>query len=58
MPLLTTVPIRTMKPIREIMVSCWPVKSMPSRPPVKASGMVNRTMKGESRLWNWATMTR
>ena len=27
-------------------------------PPVKASGMVNRTMKGDSRLWNWATMTR
>ena len=47
-----------MKPIMEIMVSCWPVSSRPSRPPVKASGMVNRTMKGESRLWNWATITR
>ena len=52
MPLLTTVPISTMKPIREIIVSCWPVSSRPSRPPVKASGMVNSTMKGDSRLWN------
>ena len=58
MPLLTTVPISTMKPIREIMVSCWPVISRPSRPPVKASGTVNSTMKGDSRLWNCATMTR
>ena len=47
-----------MKPIREIMVSCWPVTSRPSRPPVKASGTVNSTMKGDSRLWNCATMTR
>ena len=29
-----------------------------SRPPVKASGTVNSTMKGDSRLWNCATMTR
>ena len=47
-----------MKPIREIMVNCWPVSSIPSRPPVKASGMVNSTMNGDSRLWNCATMTR
>ena len=40
------------------MVSCWPVISRPSRPPVKASGTVNSTMKGDSRLWNCATMTR
>ena len=58
MPLLTTVPISTMKPMREIMVSCWPVTSRPIRPPVKASGTVNSTMKGDSRLWNCATMTR
>ena len=40
------------------MVSCWPVTSRPIRPPVKASGTVNSTMKGDSRLWNCATMTR
>ena len=27
-------------------------------PPVKARGMVKSTMKGESRLWNWATITK
>ena len=30
------------------MVSCWPVTSRPSRPPVKASGTVNSTMKAVS----------
>ena len=27
-------------------------------PPVKASGMVNITMKGDLKLWNWATIMR
>ena len=28
------------------------------KPPVKASGMVNITMKGDLKLWNWATIIR
>ena len=30
----------------------------PSMPPVKASGTVNSTMKGDSKLWNCATITK
>ena len=58
MPLLTTTPIRTRKPISEISDSCSPAAIRPSIPPVKASGIVNRTMNGDSRLWNCATMTK
>ena len=35
-----------------------PVNSSASRPPVKASGMVNMTMMGDLKDWNWATMIR
>ena len=41
-----------------MMDSSLPVSSRASRPPVKARGMVNITMKGLIRLWNWATMIR
>ena len=42
----------------ESMESFSPLTISPIIPPVKASGIVNITMKGERRLWNWATITR
>ena len=57
-PLFTTTPASTRKPSMAMMESSLPVISSASRPPVKASGMVNMTMNGESRLWNCATMMR
>ncbi len=42
----------------EMTESCSPPIIRPIMPPVKASGMVNSTMNGESRLWNCATMTK
>ncbi len=35
-----------------------PVTKSPSRPPVKARGMVNMMIKGDRRDWNCATMIR
>ena len=40
------------------MDSCSRNRIRPIIPPVNASGIVNMTIKGDSRLWNWATMTR
>ena len=40
------------------MVSCSPAAHSAANPPVKARGTVAMTMKGDSRLWNWATITR
>ena len=42
----------------ESMESCSFAIMRPSIPPVNASGIVNMTMNGDKRLWNWATMTR
>ena len=38
--------------------SSLPVIHRAKRPPVKANGMVNSTMNGESSDWNCATMMR
>ena len=35
-----------------------PASSRARKPPVKARGMVNMTISGERRDWNWATITR
>ena len=42
----------------ETIDSIVPVICSASKPPVNASGIVNRTMNGESRLWNCATIMR
>ena len=56
MPLLTTTPERTRKPSMATTLRSKPRIHRASRPPVKARGMVNMTMKGESRDWNWAAI--
>ena len=58
MPLFTTTPESTRKPSMDTMDRSMPVASSASRPPVKASGIVNMTMMGLLKLWNWATMIR
>ena len=58
MPLLTTTPESTRKPSMATSERSMPVKISASRPPVKASGMVNSTMMGDLKDWNWATMMR
>ena len=51
-------PTSMTKPIRAMTLISVPVSSRARKPPVKASGMVNMTMKGSRRDWNWATMTK
>ena len=58
MPLLTTTPESTRKPSMATSERSMPVRISASRPPVKASGMVNSTMIGDLKDWNWATMIR
>ena len=58
MPLLTMIPVSITKPMREMTLISMPHSSSAMNPPVKASGMVNMTIKGDFRLWNWATITR
>ena len=58
MPLLTTTPASIKKPSMAIMEMGLPVSHKARRPPVKARGMVNMTIKGDKRLWNWATIIR
>ncbi len=58
MPLLTMMPVSMMKPMRDTTLTSMPQSSRARKPPVKASGIVNMTMKGDLRDWNWATMTR
>ena len=58
MPLFTTTPESTRKPSMLTMDRSMPVSSRASNPPVKASGIVNMTMMGDLKLWNWATMIR
>ena len=43
-------------PIMAMTLISFPVISSASRPPVKASGMVNMMMNGDFNDWNWATM--
>ena len=45
-------PTSITKPMRDTTLSSMPEISRARKPPVKASGTVNRTMKGDSRLWN------
>ena len=58
MPLLTTTPISTRKPIIATMERSMPVSSSAIRPPVNASGIVNSTMNGDLNDWNCATIIR
>ena len=58
MPLLTTTPASIRKPSMAMTESSLPVIHRAKRPPVKANGMVNSTMNGESSDWNCATMMR
>ena len=58
MPLLTTTPASSKKPTMATTERSSPVNSSASKPPVKASGMVNMTMMGDLKDWNWATMIR
>ena len=47
MPLFTITPTSSTNPIMETMLTSNPVMTSASNPPVKASGMVIITMKGE-----------
>ena len=58
MPLLTMIPVSITKPTRLITDRGIPQISSAAKPPVKASGMVNMTMKGDFKDWNCATITR
>ena len=49
-------PTSITKPIRLMTETLIPAISSARKPPVKASGIVNMTMNGDFRLWNWATM--
>ena len=49
---------RITKPIIATTDTSKPKIARASRPPVKASGMANMTMNGDSRDWNCATMMR
>ena len=51
-------PTSMTKPMREMTLSSVPLSSRARKPPVKARGMVNMTMSGSRRDWNWATMTK
>ena len=51
-------PTSMMRPSMDSTFSSMPHSSSPRKPPVKASGMVNMTMKGDFKFWNWATITR
>ena len=56
--MFTTTPDSTRKPSMLTMDRSMPVSSSASNPPVKARGMVNMTMMGDLKDWNWATMIR
>ena len=51
-------PTSITKPTRDTTLTSMPASSRARKPPVKARGMVNMTINGERRDWNWATITR
>ena len=51
-------PTSITKPMRDTTLSSTPLTSKMIKPPVKARGMVNMTINGDFRDWNWATITR
>ena len=58
MPLLTITPASMTNPIMAMTLTSLPLTYSPRKPPVKARGMVNIMINGDSRDWNWATMIR
>ena len=51
-------PTSITKPIKDTTLTSTPVISSMAKPPVKASGMVNITIRGDFSDWNCATITR
>ena len=50
--MLTMMPESIIKPIMDTTLTSMPHRYRAKKPPVKARGMVNMTMKGRSRDWN------